>query len=80
MRTTINDFAEALTKIDERLAKYEPVKQGVWRGQTIYDHIIHALDHLDEGRRGFIGYNDEIVAGALRALMALQLYLEKEKT
>lgn len=86
-RTTILDFVDALRAIDARLKKYEPVKQGKWKTQSVQEHGEHCRDHIVEGAGLFhiahrlnvqreLGLSQpDLVAAALRALMALQVFL-----
>lgn len=72
-RTGIVDFLDALEAIDARLEKYEPAKKGAWRKQSVEEHTAHASQHLEERYPNI----EDLIAGALRALMALQVELQK---
>lgn len=79
-RTGLPDFLDALEAIDARLEKYEPAKKGEWRGQSLNEHVDHAMEHLCAGVVQYAGKlqshaTQDLTAAALRALMALQIHL-----
>jgi hypothetical protein len=91
MRTTINDFQTCLELVDQRLEKYDVVKEKAWLDQTPMEHTSHAITHIALAEAAFEDLNNKeapdeeiareevkknLTAAALRTLMALHRFLE----
>lgn len=80
-RTSLSDLLPALLAMDERLEKYDRLKGGAWRRQSVDTHLVHAIGHLsravselEEPRR----LVKELAGCGLRVLFALTCFLKRD--